>query len=155
MTQHSDNVEIKTLVDIPVVSNRWVGHYQDTGKSLGKLYKLAGRFATGAPINLYHDSEYKVIDADIESCVPVKQEIASDPSGECCYKVLPGGLFYTLVHEGPYETLGVSYNKLIEKIESDGKRGVSPSREIYHKGPGMLLKGNPNKYRTEIQIPVE
>ena len=31
---------------------------------------------------------------------------------------------------------------------------VLPTREVYLKGPGMLLKGNPEKYLTEIQIPV-
>lgn len=154
MTQHSDTVEIKTLADIPVVSNRWIGHYQDTDKAMTKLYKVAGRAATGVPMNLYHDDNYKIIDANVESCVPVKHEIDADPSGECCYKVLPGGQFYTLIHQGPYETIGVTYNKLIEKIEADGKTPHQPSREIYHKGPGMLLKGNPNKYLTELQIPV-
>jgi len=28
-------------------------------------------------------------------------------------------------------------------------------REIYHKGPGMVFKGNPNKYVTEIVISFE
>ncbi|NLI92146.1 MAG: MerR family transcriptional regulator, partial [Peptococcaceae bacterium] len=27
--------------------------------------------------------------------------------------------------------------------------------EIYLKGPGMIFKGNPNKYLTEIVIPIE
>ena len=29
-----------------------------------------------------------------------------------------------------------------------------PTREIYVKGPGMVFKGNLEKYVTEIQIPV-
>ena len=27
-----------------------------------------------------------------------------------------------------------------------------PSREIYLKGPGMIFRGNPKNYLTEIQI---
>ena len=27
-----------------------------------------------------------------------------------------------------------------------------PTREIYKKGPGMIFKGNPKKYITEIQV---
>lgn len=27
-------------------------------------------------------------------------------------------------------------------------------RELYIKGPGMVLKGNPKKYITEIQVPI-
>jgi len=30
----------------------------------------------------------------------------------------------------------------------------APLMEIYHKGPGMLFKGNPDKYLTELQISV-
>ena len=30
-----------------------------------------------------------------------------------------------------------------------------PSREVYLKGPGMILRGNPKNYLTEIQIPVK
>ena len=30
-----------------------------------------------------------------------------------------------------------------------------PSREVYVKGPGMIFKGNPKNYLTEIQIMFE
>jgi len=30
-----------------------------------------------------------------------------------------------------------------------------PTREVYLKGPGMIFKGNPRNYLTEIQIPFE
>ena len=29
---------------------------------------------------------------------------------------------------------------------------ILPSREIYLKGPGMIFRGNPKKYVTEIQL---
>lgn len=28
-----------------------------------------------------------------------------------------------------------------------------PTREVYVKGPGMIFKGNPKNYLTEIQLP--
>jgi hypothetical protein len=30
-----------------------------------------------------------------------------------------------------------------------------PTREVYHKGPGMIFRRNPKTYLTEIQIPIE
>jgi hypothetical protein len=30
-----------------------------------------------------------------------------------------------------------------------------PTREVYLKGPGMIFKGNPKNYLTEIQIQVK
>jgi hypothetical protein len=32
---------------------------------------------------------------------------------------------------------------------------MQPTREIYLKGPGMIFKGNPENYLTEIQIMIE
>ena len=31
---------------------------------------------------------------------------------------------------------------------------VLPTREVYVKGPGMIFKGNPKNYLTEIQLPI-
>jgi hypothetical protein len=30
-----------------------------------------------------------------------------------------------------------------------------PTREIYHKGPGMIFRGNPKNYLTEIQMLID
>jgi effector-binding domain-containing protein len=40
-------------------------------------------------------------------------------------------------------------------IESNGYKTSGPCREVYLKGPGLILKGNPANYLTEIQQPVE
>jgi hypothetical protein len=29
---------------------------------------------------------------------------------------------------------------------------IRPTREIYYKGPGMIFRGNPKNYLTEIQM---
>ncbi len=68
---------------------------------------------------------------------------------------LPGGRFVCLLHRGPYEELGRSYRKVFESIEAKGLKPAVPSREVYLKGPGMIFRGNPKKYLTEIQVPVE
>jgi len=33
--------------------------------------------------------------------------------------------------------------------------GFATDGEVYLKGPGMIFRGNPRKYLTEIQVPVE
>ena len=40
-------------------------------------------------------------------------------------------------------------------LQRKGLQPGVPSREIYIKGPGMIFRGNPKKYLTEIQVPVE
>lgn len=34
-------------------------------------------------------------------------------------------------------------------------RETPPFREVFIKGPGMLIKGNPDKYITEIHFPIK
>jgi effector-binding domain-containing protein len=65
---------------------------------------------------------------------------------------LKGGKCVSLIHKGPYEKLGESYQKIFGYINSNGYQTLIPSREVYIKGPGMIFRGNPNNYLTEIQI---
>jgi effector-binding domain-containing protein len=44
---------------------------------------------------------------------------------------------------------------LFEEIHARGLTAKVPSRELYVKGPGMIFKGNPQKYLTEIQVLLE
>ena len=68
---------------------------------------------------------------------------------------LPGGRAITLIHKGPYDTLGHSYAKIIQYLKSNGHAPQCPTREVYLKGPGMIFKGNPKNYLTEIQMLIE
>jgi len=59
-----------------------------------------------------------------------------------------------LAHKGPYGNLGRSYARLMAYIEEREYKSLLPSREIYLKGPGLIFKGSPRNYLTEIQIMV-
>ena len=65
---------------------------------------------------------------------------------------LPGGPCISLIHRGPYEQIGEAYQRLTQFAEERGLEIVMPSREIYLKGPGMIFKGNPLRYLTDIQM---
>ncbi len=145
------SIEEKELEEQLVLAMRWCGCYQDTGKAFSKLYRVAGRNVNGSPLNLYYDTEYKENGADIESCVPIKNKVKEK---NCELKTLPFGKYITLVHKGPYQEIGRSYKRLFDYIKKIEKEAQTPSREIYIKGPGMIFKGNPKKYLTEIQIPI-
>jgi effector-binding domain-containing protein len=98
---------------------------------------------------LYYDSDYREEDADIETCFPV-----SRPTGELAKaaRVLPGGKCISLIHKGPYDQIGLSYKRIYAYLEQKSYRALAPMREIYIKGPGMIFRGNPKNYLTEIQI---
>jgi len=100
-------------------------------------------------MGLYYDREYKEEDADFESCFPVKQEVKKE--GVQVHR-LEGGRCVALVHRGPYGELGRSYQKVFEYMREKKLEPKSPTREVYLKGPGMIFRGNPKNYLTEIQV---
>lgn len=139
----------KDLEELRVAGLRWKGKYAETGKAIAQLAKVAGRYVRGKAMNLYYDGEYKDEDAEIESCFPVAE---MKESGAMTVHLLPAGRCAYVVHKGPYEYLGRSYAKIMEYIQARNYETTLPIREIYLKGPGMIFRGNPKKYLTEIQI---
>ena len=59
------------------------------------------------------------------------------------------------MHRGPYAEIGRSYQRVLEYVRAKKLSPKVPSREVYIKGPGMIFKGNPKKYLTEIQVLVQ
>lgn len=144
-------IGVKTIEPVTVASIRYKGKYSDVGKYIGKIYKALKGNAKGSPFNCYYDGEYKE-EADIEVCVPTSKSI-NHPN--ITVKELPQIKALYTTHNGAYDTLNVAYKAIFDYAEVHNIKCVIPSREIYVKGPGMIFKGNPNKYVTEIIIPVE
>lgn len=152
MARKDFNVEEKKLDAILAAGIRYTGAYSDCGKAFGKIGKAKGRHICGKPFNLYYDADYREHDADIESCMPVR---AGKDADGVVVRALPGGRCVSLLHKGPYDTIGRSYQKIMAYVKDKKYAPQTPSREVYHKGPGMIFKGNPETYLTEIQILIE
>ncbi len=150
--KYSYNIEEKILEDMIFAGKRFKGKYSDVGGVFGTAARSIGKWIAGKPMSLYHDGEYREGDADIEAGFPVSKTVRT-PDLEC--RILPGGRAVTLMHRGPYEKLGPGYTKILAHLETKGLSMDLPTREVYHKGPGVFFRGNPNNYLTEIQIPVK
>ena len=138
--------------DVPetlLFSVRHQGRYQEIGRLISAVYRKAGRHAAGPPFCLYYDGEYKEEGADYEVCVPARRRLGIE--GLDC-RLLPGGKAAAIVHAGPYEMLGSSYGKLFDYLRSRGKDIRLPIREVYLKGPGFIVRGDPARYRTKILL---
>jgi len=144
--QHNKIIE-KNVNDLLVLSIRVKTRYEETGKYIGKLYKAAGRHADGKVLNLYWDEGYVENDADLEICLPVKKVINK---GDIKSRTLEGGRAVSIVHKGPYGTQGVSYKAVLDYMSTHNLSPIQAPREIFLKGPGMIFKGNPKNYLTEI-----
>lgn len=147
--QYSSEIIEKNVEDIIFAGFRMKGVYSEIGEAFRKVGKKAGRYISGKPLAIYYDGEYKEQDANFEGGFPLSKSIESDQI-DC--RVLKGGRALTLVHKGQYQNLGQSYSRLFNYVDEKNYKINEVSREVYHKGPGMIFKGNPEKYLTEIQL---
>ncbi|MEX2316538.1 MAG: MerR family transcriptional regulator [Pirellulales bacterium] len=131
---------------------RMKGRYSEMGPVFGRLGKLVGRYIGGKPLCLYYDGEYREEDADFEPCFPLRKKVEMDGLD---VRELPAVQAVTLVHRGPYQELRRSYARAFQYMKEHGYDVASPTREVYLKGPGMIFRGNPKKYLTEIQLPID
>jgi DNA-binding transcriptional MerR regulator/effector-binding domain-containing protein len=148
----SYTIEEKPLAPMLIAAIRVRGHYDECGKAFGRIGRNFGRYLNGPPLILHYDAEYRENDADFEACFPIRQR--KDVEG-IEVRELPGGMCVSLIHKGPYDELGRSYAKVFDYLDQKNYHVEMPTREIYLKCPGMIFKGNPKKYLTEIQIPVK
>ena len=150
--QTTFEIEEKTLATILVAGIRMQGRYEDCGKGFAQLGRSVGRYISGKPLCLYYDAEYREDDANFEPCMPIRKAVLVEGID---IRELPGGRCVCLIHRGPYRELGRSYERLIKYAKERGYEMLLPSREVYLKGPGMIFRGNPKNYLTEIQILID
>ncbi len=148
MNANAFEVEQKQVPPMLIAGVRMKAAYDQCGKGFSKIGRRFGRYICGKPFLLHYDDQYQEV-ADFEACMPIKKGTATD---EISVRELPGGTCLSLLHKGPYEEIGRSYAKIGEYAKSQGYDVQLPTREIYLKGPGMIFKGNPKKYLTEIQM---
>jgi DNA-binding transcriptional MerR regulator/effector-binding domain-containing protein len=149
MAGASLGIEEKTVPAMLIAGVRMQGRYSDCGKGFAKVGRSFGRYIRGRPFVLHYSQEYRENDADFEACMPVS---SGKPVEGISVRELAGGRCVSLLHRGPYNELGRSYAKIADYIHQKGYQVTVPSREIYIKGPGMIFKGNPKNYLTEIQM---
>ncbi len=115
---------------------------------------MAGLNLAGPPMTIYHDPEFSSESIDVELVCPVLPGAKGPlptPAGrtlEPC--TVAGGEAAVIVHVGPYEALGESYQALADWIGQHGYRVSGPPREIYLSAPM-----DPGPPVTEIRFPVE
>ena len=149
--KENQEIIIKDVNEIRIISITYRGKYSDCGKYMGKLFKIAGSKVAGTVFNRYLDEGYEEI-ASVEVCLPVKKEIKNEVVEN---KVLPAGRVISTIYIGPYDKIGRAYQRLIDYRNKHSLIVTSHNREIYIKGPGMVFRGNPGKYVTELQMPIE
>jgi effector-binding domain-containing protein len=121
------------------------------GSALGEAYGYLGarRVETaGPPFVIYHGAPVDDDPFEVEVCAP----IAGPTEAATGWQVqqLPAGTFATMLHVGPYDTIGAAYATLTAWLGAHDLVVMGPPREVY------LSDGStpPEQIRTIIEFPV-
>jgi len=120
------------------------GAFQEVYGHLGR----AGVQPAGPPFIIYHGVPSGDQPFDIEVCAPIARTAAAPEGWQV--QELPAGTFATLVHVGPYDTVGSSYEAISAWIGAHGFVVAGPPREVYLSPPTTP----PDQIRTIIEFPV-
>ncbi len=145
-------IEIRTIETLQVACSQYNGPIADVPKYMPLVFKSIRGQANGAPFVAYHSLVDEKGEAEMSLCVPTQQT----PTGQGVeVNVLPGGKAACLTHVGPYETLHLAYQAMNQYLAENNLVLCPPCREVFVKGPGMVIKGNPEHYITELIFPLE
>ncbi len=149
---------IKTLPECIVYSKRFItpnfDSYLESIPQIGKdIKKVNPNLVLATPAYcfiMYHDTEYKDRDMDIELCEAVT-EFGTETAG-ITFKKIPSVSAVAILHKGSYQYLKDVYIYLFKWIEDNDYIIIAPPRESYI--DGIWNKENEADWLTEIQVPV-
>jgi effector-binding domain-containing protein len=121
------------------------------GKAFGEAYgylSMRGVPAQGPPFTIYHEMPQADRPVDLEICAPIGRAV-DPPEGWQVYE-LPAGTFATLLHVGPYDSIGAGYEAMWTWIGEHGLTVTGPPREVYLSPPEVP----PDQVKTIIEVPV-
>lgn len=145
-------IEIRDIEPIRVAFIKYKGIATEANKVFPNVFKSIRGKSNGAPFFCYYMMDVQTKIGEMELCVPT----AETPNGNgITVKNIPRVKVICVTHVGPYETMGHAYEVIDSYARENNLILQPPFREVYIKGPGMLLKGNPNKYITEILFPIK
>lgn len=146
------NIEVRDIEPMRVVYMKYKGVASKANNVFPDVFKSVKGKTNGASFFNYWSLDPETKIGDMELCVPT-EEIPRGNGIEV--KQMPRTKVVCATHVGPYETLSQAYEAINTYAIQHKVTLTLPFREVYMKGPGMLWKGNPKHYITEIQFPIE
>lgn len=150
-------VSIKSIPECPVLSlRRIIPTYYAEGELWNELSFFAAQnqvTISNHTFSIYHNTEYKEQNVDVELCAPVKK-IGKNIT-PFTYRVTEAVpiMACTMVY-GEFSNIAGAYLALAQWLQRNRQyRMLGASRQIAHRGPWN--ESNPDKYLIEMQIPLE
>lgn len=151
------NVSIKSIPSYQVLSiRRIIPTYYAEGELWQELSAFAAQnnvLTSNDTFSIYHDTEYKEQDVDVELCVLVKK--TGESVGDFIYRnTEPVPIMACTMVYGEFSNIAGAYQAFAKWLQEHSHyRMGGSSRQIVHRGPWN--ETDPEKYLIEIQIPLE
>ena len=129
-----------------------IATYSVVGGLFGKLYgSLGSAAAEGHGMALFHDTDYREQNVDVEAGVCTKQQMRVAEPLTC--RQLPATTVASVVHHGAFNRVAEAYGDLLRWIEANGYGPCGPTREIFLHVETPVSRDDERNV-TEIQVPV-
>lgn len=152
---YMDDIDVQ-LVDVPAMNLLYIRKNvmaEDFPMEYAKNYeKLFKRIAidrlkmTGAPMVLFHSSEYTPSGLDTEFAIPVEEYVTGT-------RDFSPGLCLKTVVRGQYTELSSIYTRQVEWAEKEGYKCTNALFEVYITDPSQVERASDNI--TEVYYPVK
>lgn len=151
------NVSIKSIPGYQVFSlRRTVPDYYAEGQLWKEMSTFAAKIKLQVSNNtftIYHDTEYRENDVDMEVCAPVNK-MGKNTNGFVFRITEPVPFMACTMVYGSFKNIAGAYLAVASWLDEHTQyRMTGQNRQIIHRGPWN--EKNPDNYLTEIQIPLE
>lgn len=144
-------MEIKNVEPVRVAYMEYSGVVSEANNFFPNVFKSISGKSNGAPFFCYYKLNPETKIGELDLCVPTSE---TPNRNGISIKEMPTVKALCTTHIGSYETLFHAYEAIHKYALENAISLTPPYREVYIKGPGIFLKGNPNKYVTEIIFPI-
>ncbi|WP_347135255.1 MerR family transcriptional regulator [[Clostridium] symbiosum] len=151
------NVSIKSIPACHVLSLRKIiPDYYAEGDMWQEMSRYAAKHqipVSGVTFSIYHDTEYKEKNVDVELCAAVRT--AGENTEGFTYRITePVPYMASTMVYGAFSNIAGAYLSFAGWLQEDGRYRMSGlNRQIVHRGPWN--EAEPENYLVEIQIPIE
>ena len=128
---------------------------QDLSDAFGRGYSEIGAYLAeqgvtpvGAPFGIYHNMDMENL--DVEMGIPVPEALPG--VGNVYAMEIPGGMWATKLHLGPYDQVGPDYEVLMAAVAEKGYTPAGMSCEFYLNDPETVA---PEDVQTLIGFPLQ
>ncbi len=149
---------IKQTYPMTVAFASGCGSYDQIPYAFRRLYLWTEQHMlvpTGMPVGVYFDDPLETPDTDLrwEIWAPVAEGATplETSEGDFGVKVVEACTVASVMHRGPYDTIGAAYTRLADWASVSGYTISGPPRETYYSDPDEVEL---EETLTELQFPV-